>query len=133
MRSEGDGNPVYETPVYDNNRNPRENLEQNVEIADKPGPKPCPALGKTCFACGKQNDFSSVCRSARKTPRGIPRPPEQNPKREHLHQVDQYDSSDELSEENEEYVYSTTTIKVQNPTLPDESVSVISQPSVAHR
>ncbi len=61
-------------------------------------------------------------------PRGIPRPPEQNPKREHLHQVDQYDSSGELSEENEEYVYSTTTIKVQNPTLPDESVSVISQP-----
>ena len=35
MRSEGGGNPVYETPVYDNNRNPRENLQQNVEIADK--------------------------------------------------------------------------------------------------
>ena len=63
----------------------------------------------------------------------MPRPPEQNPKREHLHQVDQYDSSDELSEENEEYVYSTTTIKVQNPTLPDESVSVISQPRLQVR
>jgi hypothetical protein len=93
--------------------------------------KPCPALGKTCFACGKQNHFFSV--SASKTPRGIPRTPEQNPKREHLHQVDQYDSSDELSEENEEYVYSTTTIKVQNPTLPDESVSVISQPRLQVR
>ena len=71
MRSEGDGNPVYETPVYDNNRNPRANLEQNVEIADKPVPVISPNhaqyLGR-CFACGKQNHFTSVCRSASNPP-----------------------------------------------------------------
>ncbi len=105
----------------------------NLEIADKPGPMISPnhaqhlrrpvllVVSKIIFLV-----YEALVNPPPPPPRGIPRSPEQNPKREHLHQVDQYDSSDELSEENEEYVYSTTTIKVQNPTLPDESVSVLS-------
>lgn len=92
--------------------------------------RPCPALGKTCHACGKHNHFSSVCRSSRK-PFGLQRRTQRPRRREQLNQVNEDVLADELSEDDEGYVYATTTKeRKNNPTSSSEreSINVISRP-----
>ena len=55
------------------------------------GKTSCPAYGKSCRGCGKQNDFEAVCRSKNTKKKNSPR----NRTRDVQHLVDQNSSSEE--------------------------------------
>ena len=60
------------TNVTPKQREPWRKLEGQCQNCGQPWShepsKPCPAFGKTCYACGKHNNFSSVCRNSGKPP-----------------------------------------------------------------
>ncbi|XP_028416022.1 uncharacterized protein K02A2.6-like [Dendronephthya gigantea] len=79
--------------------------------------KPCPAFGKSCRSCGKQNHFARVCRS-RPQNRNTQRQGQQRPRREQLNQI----SEDIVSDDEEGYIYATNT--------DGEHANVISRPQL---
>ena len=84
--------------------------------------RPCPAKGKTCNLCHKENHFAKVCRSSSNKHQSKPRPQHQPHKRSHARgHVNKIETSIDLSSSDEEYVFS---VNNKNSTLPQTTIKI---------
>ena len=84
--------------------------------------RPCPAKGKTCNLCHKENHFAKVCRSSSNKHQSKPRPQHQPHKRSHARgHVNTIETSIDLSSSDEEYVFS---VNNKNSTLPQTTIKI---------